>query len=369
MKIASLSFLKTEDGVKIVAGTSMPAFGVCLTLDGTLREDAFNLAEPYDRKTHVFYFPADAVRAGAAAELTYRRFQKGRAEYKKAFALPAPVWADERALLAEYDHGVTVLKEEKEPLYEGLTCTKFTCADRDGLPVILTLLQTDLKRTELYIGTPGDAYRAKGVKATIPDMAAAAEKNGKTVLAGVNADFFDIFGDNHPSGLCVKNGVTISDVRPERPFVGQTKDGRAVISDRAQDPALAGALWQAAAGLQMIVKNGRLHDWAPLEPFSYVRHPRTAAGVTKDGALLLLEADGRVPAHSNGMSLVDLGLFMIKLGAETALNMDGGGSSAVYVKSGGAFRLRTRPADLFFPNDMLIRKDFNALFITAKQDQ
>ena len=46
--------------------------------------------------------------------------------------------------------------------------------------------------------------------------------------------------------------------------------------------------------------------------------------------------------------------------------MDGGGSSAVYTKTGGAFTLRTRPADLIRPNSMLIRKDFNAIFIVEK---
>ncbi len=343
----------------------MPAYGVMLQIGGERYEDAFNLAEPYDRKTHVFYLPEAAYRPGEKAALLFKRFKRGKAEYKKAFTLPAPDFADEEALLAEYDHGVTVVTEEKETLYEGLTYTKFTCKDNEGKPVILSLLKTDLRRTALYVGTPADGYAARKVKATIPDMAAAAEANGKNVLAGVNADFFDIFGDNHPSGLCVKNGKLISNERRERPYIGVTKDGKAVIAEQNAQPELTAQLWQAAAGMQLIVKDGRLFEWAPLEPFSYVRHPRTAAGVTADGTVLLLEADGRIPAHSNGMSLVDLGRFMIKLGAVRAVNLDGGGSSAVYTKTDGDFTLRTVPADLFFPNDKLIRKDFNALFVIA----
>ena len=366
MKITSLSFLRTESGIKLAAGVSMPACCVCLRIGENTYEDAFNLAEPYDRKTHVFYLPENAWRPGEKATLFYSPFKRVKIQRKKTFVMPAPAFEDEEALLAEYDHGVRIVSEEKETLYEGLTYTKFTCTDNENKPVIVSLLETDLQNTALYIGTPGDGDTAKGVKATIPDMAAAAEAAGKNVLAGVNADFFDMFGDNHPSGLCVKSGRVISNVRPERPYIGQLDDGSAVIASQTDAPELTPRLAQAAAGMQMIVKDGRLFDWAPLEPFSYVRHPRTAAGVTADGKVLLLEVDGRIPAHSNGASLVDLGLFMIRLGAVRAINMDGGGSSAVYTKTDGAFTLRTRPADLIRPNSMLIRKDFNAIFIVEK---
>ena len=368
MKIASCAFMRENETVKIVIGTAAPAFAVRLRLGGAAYADEFNLAEPYDRKTHVFRVPEAAAAEGAAAELLYRRPKRLPLTRKRRFSLPRPDFADPAALLREYDSGLTVSAEEKEALCEGLTFTKFTCADRNGAPVILTLLETDLRHTDLYIGTPGDGTAGTGVKATIPDMAAAAEKNGKTVLAAVNGDFFEILGDHHPSGLCVKNGRVLSNVRPERPFIGVTETGAPVITDQTETPGIAARLRQAAAGMQMLVKDGAVFDFAPLEPFSYMRHPRTAAGVTKDGRVLLLEADGRIPAHSNGATLTDLALFMIRLGADRALNLDGGGSSAVYTKENGALKLRTVPADLFFPNDMLIRKDYNAILIIRKEN-
>ena len=313
----------------------------------------------------MFYIPEAAFCEGEAL-FCWGAFKNGRRDCEKRVELRAEAFADEAALLAEYDHGLKITKAEPETVAPGLTCTRFTCEDAEGLPVILTLLETDLKHTSLYVGTPEDGYAAKKAKATIPDMAAAAEANGKTVLAAVNADFFDIFGDGHPSGLCVKNGRVIANADSARPFLGVKKDGTPVLTDLVESPGVLNELEQAAAGLQMIVKDGRLFDWAPLEPFSYVRHPRTAAGLTSDGRVLLLEADGRIPAHSNGATLVDLGRFMIALGAVRAVNLDGGGSSAVYIKTGNGFELKTVPADLFFPNDKLIRKDFNAFLIVEK---
>lgn len=366
MKIDSVSFLRIDNVVKMVVCASLPCYDARLHLNNRTYADSFNRAEPYDRKTHVFYLPAKLVFADAPAELVYRRFKRGRKDYVKPFKLPVPAYADRVALRAENDHGITVEEEETEQLFEGLTYTKYTCRDKDGAPVILSLLKTDLRRTALYIGTPDDGYEGKNVKATIPDMAAAAARGGKKVLAAVNGDFFDMFGDHHPSGLCVKNGTVISNVLRDRPFIGQKKDGTAVIADQLSNPGVVPELEQAAAGMQLLVKDGAVFDWAPLEPFSYVRHPRTAAGVTKEGDVLLLEVDGRIPAHSNGASLLDLARFMVRLGAESAINLDGGGSSAVYTLTDGALTLRTVPADLFFPNDRLIRKDFNALLIVEK---
>ena len=59
-------------------------------------------------------------------------------------------------------------------------------------------------------------------------------------------------------------------------------------------------------------------------------HPRTAAGITADGTLLLLLVDGRQRA-SRGVRLEELAAIMVEIGAEEALNLDGGGSSSLVV--------------------------------------
>lgn len=61
-------------------------------------------------------------------------------------------------------------------------------------------------------------------------------------------------------------------------------------------------------------------------------HPRTAAGRTKSGALIMLVVDGRQSA-SRGVNLQELAVLMRDLGAVDALNLDGGGSSALVVNN------------------------------------
>lgn len=58
-------------------------------------------------------------------------------------------------------------------------------------------------------------------------------------------------------------------------------------------------------------------------------HPRTAIGIDRDkGRLLLLVIDGRA-RFSRGFTLVELARMLRRLGAEDALNFDGGGSSTM----------------------------------------
>ena len=57
-------------------------------------------------------------------------------------------------------------------------------------------------------------------------------------------------------------------------------------------------------------------------------NPRTAIGVIDDLHYLFVVSDGRTE-ESEGLSLYELAAFMQQLGAETAYNLDGGGSSTM----------------------------------------
>ncbi|GAA4562592.1 phosphodiester glycosidase family protein [Planotetraspora kaengkrachanensis] len=71
------------------------------------------------------------------------------------------------------------------------------------------------------------------------------------------------------------------------------------------------------------------------------RQPRTMAGIDRHGRLLLVTVDGRLSGGSEGFTLTEGAAFMRSLGAVDALNLDGGGSSAMVVN--GA--LVNRPSD------------------------
>jgi hypothetical protein len=98
----------------------------------------------------------------------------------------------------------------------------------------------------------------------------------------------------------------------------------------------------AVAGFSGLVREGRLLDTteAPL-------HPRTAAGVDREGRILwLVVVDGRQKGYSEGMSTGELAVLMKDLGCDGAINVDGGGSSIMLLAAGdGPLRVMNRPSD------------------------
>jgi exopolysaccharide biosynthesis protein len=86
-----------------------------------------------------------------------------------------------------------------------------------------------------------------------------------------------------------------------------------------------------------LVRNGHERITAKADGHASVnmilrRHPRTMAGVTKSGKLILATVDGRKPGVTVGASMVEAAQLMLWLGARQAINLDGGGSSAMVVK-------------------------------------
>lgn len=82
------------------------------------------------------------------------------------------------------------------------------------------------------------------------------------------------------------------------------------------------------------------------DPFFYVafglrRNPRTIAGITADHHLLLVAIDGRQPDWSVGASFAEEARVMRSLGAVSAVNLDGGGSTTVTI----GHNLVNRPSD------------------------
>ena len=119
------------------------------------------------------------------------------------------------------------------------------------------------------------------------------------------------------------------------------------------DGAVLGNGTGVVNGGPRLVANGREEITAFAEGFVYPenpefyyrfgerRNPRTIAGVTPGGDLLLVTVDGRAPGYSVGASFQEEAAIMVALGAKEALNLDGGGSTSMTLGT----KLVTRPSD------------------------
>ena len=122
---------------------------------------------------------------------------------------------------------------------------------------------------------------------------------------------------------------------------GPVAGGQGGDGDEAAD-ARRWPVVDAVAGGPMLVVDGAVRVTAAQEAFadsaSPRLHPRTAAGITAEGDLILMVVDGR-QRDSRGVTLEQLAGLLQRLGCVRALNLDGGGSSAVVVDG----RLLNRP--------------------------
>jgi exopolysaccharide biosynthesis protein len=107
-------------------------------------------------------------------------------------------------------------------------------------------------------------------------------------------------------------------------------------------PAALDAVSVVSSGPVLLVdgKDARLDE----NSFNRNRHPRSAVG-TAGKKVYLVTVDGRNAENAQGVSLWEFTKIMRWIGAEDALNMDGGGSTTLYVEGENGNGIVNHPSD------------------------
>ena len=205
--------------------------------------------------------------------------------------------------------------------------------ERDGTDV--HAIRVDLSQPQLRVIATSEPERGL----TVTEFAS---RTG--AIVAINGDYFD--PELQPIGLAMGDGRVWAEAiesirRQEVVGVG----GRRVQIFPRVEPLRAPEPWMSGAvsGWPAVVEDCAPVDRLPgSDHFTRAPHPRTAVGLSADRQLLyLVVADGRregVP----GLTLPELARLMDDLGACTAVNLDGGGSSAMWVRD----RIVNQPSDL-----------------------
>jgi hypothetical protein len=90
----------------------------------------------------------------------------------------------------------------------------------------------------------------------------------------------------------------------------------------------------SVGGMPLLVQAGVPVAPATCSSYFCSRNPRTGIGVTADGSILMVTVDGR-KSSSVGMTLIGFAKYMVQLGAQYAVNLDGGGGSTMWVNGLG----------------------------------
>ena len=135
--------------------------------------------------------------------------------------------------------------------------------------------------------------------------------------------------------------------RPQPSVTGQAKYGK--VTSTSPVPAIDWDPYYAISCGPMVLYDGKVcadnsmvdntHYYTNFECWDesgvYSAHPdRSAVGVTEDGKIVLFICDGRIDA-SQGAYIKELGPIMKSIGCVHAMNLDGGGSTGMWVAGSG----------------------------------
>ena len=168
----------------------------------------------------------------------------------------------------------------------------------------------------------------------VENPSAIAEDNG--AVFAINGDYYG-FRD---TGIIIRNGVVYRD-SGARTGLAFYLDGHVEVYDETATTAqelLDADVWNTLSFGPAIVADGEPVDGIESVEVdtNFGNHsiqgdqPRTAVGVIDDNHLAFVVVDGRSPGYSKGVTLTGLADIMLGLGATTAYNLDGGGSSTMY---------------------------------------
>jgi len=156
------------------------------------------------------------------------------------------------------------------------------------------------------------------------------------VRIAINSNFFapccNAFAEpKDVIGLLVSRGQVVSpatsDPVQSEAVLAVSRRNRAVIA-HGQDVDLDD-VYMAVAGSAIIVQDGAdVSASSPNQGDPRNPNPRTVVGLSHRGRFLYFAViDGRVPGYSVGTTNAQSAALMLALGCDTALNLDGGGSS------------------------------------------
>jgi hypothetical protein len=177
------------------------------------------------------------------------------------------------------------------------------------------------------------------------------------VQLAINGGFFQpfwthSFWDYYPhsgdlvnmTGFASSIGTIYATGSPDHPTLVISEDNIASIVRPGN------GAYNAISGNSTLVENG-IRPAFPDNPFYTTLHPRTALGLDEQGqTLILFVVDGRQPGYSEGISLPELADIAIEYGAYQALNLDGGGSTALVIEGeDGQPAILNSPIDQYIP--------------------
>ena len=223
--------------------------------------------------------------------------------------------------------------------------------------------EVDLSQAKMMVGYSGMEnilenqtinWRMQTVSDQVKDAQAyftrAEQYADSTIVAALNADYYNM-ATGQPTGALIIDGHSYNPVNG-RYYFGITEEGQAVISNSADTQGLA----YAVGGGTLLVKEGEVNVSKGGRNVTY-----TAIGIKADGTVVSMVCYGQRYPVSCGYTQYEVAEMMKARGCQTALLLDGSGSSTFVSRREGDSQVITRNN----PSDGQERQVSSSLFIVS----
>ena len=196
----------------------------------------------------------------------------------------------------------------------------------------VTYYVADLQLSDATVLASAFADNSFGTNITETTSEMAADNDA---VFAVNGDYYG-FRD---TGIVIRNGVVFRD-EGARDGLAFYRDGHVEVYDETTTTAqtlVDDGVWNTLSFGPALLEDGEVLDGIDEVEVdtNFGNHsiqgeqPRTAIGVIDDNHLVVVVVDGRSPGYSAGVTMTGLAEILQGLGAQTAYNLDGGGSSTM----------------------------------------
>ncbi|MFB1082241.1 phosphodiester glycosidase family protein [Jeotgalibacillus sp. JSM ZJ347] len=140
----------------------------------------------------------------------------------------------------------------------------------------------------------------------------------------------------HTSATIPDDGYVLSAQGTEAAKLRDMKVGDSIDLNINVDQRWQNAEFMLASGPLLVQDGVRKLSIDPTSPRTTSRAPRTAVAVDRTGEkVFMVTVDGRQAGHSAGMTLPEFANYLVNIGAHQAINLDGGGSTAMVTRKYG----------------------------------
>lgn len=216
-----------------------------------------------------------------------------------------------------------------------------------GIKQFVSILAININQENVKMGVTA-SYLFEEDQLTVPELA-----KFSNAMAAVNGGFAHGGPKKVNSGILKIKGQILPFLQEEPEelhFVGSSAIG-IDTEGRLHFRQRSGNRWDnewkemkyALAGGHRLLDDGDIFSIVENEKYvsdreirhAVSRHPRTAIGIRPDNVAILITIDGRHPSQSIGLTLYELAQMLKALGCTDAINLDGGGSTTMWVRNYG----------------------------------